>query len=224
MRLALLGPPGAGKGTQAKRLAKHFGIAHISTGDILRQQVQEGTELGQQAHAHMAAGELVADELMIRMVEERLAEADCTAGFLLDGFPRTEGQAEALDALLDRQGRSLQSVALLVVEDEEMVRRLSGRRSCGSCGAVYHTVFSPPGQDGRCDACGAPLLQREDDREETVRNRLAVYHRQTDPLATFYKKRGLLVSVNGSGPIESVSQALVEILGKVAVRSPRVLE
>lgn len=217
MRMVLLGPPGAGKGTQAKTLAEHFGIAHISTGDILRQQVKEGTELGRRAQEFMAAGALVPDDLIIRMVEGRLAEADCAGGFLLDGFPRTEAQAEALAALLERQDQGLHSVALLVVEDEELVRRLSGRRSCPGCGAVYHTVFSPPRETGRCDACGGSLVQREDDREQTVRHRLLVYHRQTQPLVEFYQERGLLVTVEGAGPIESVSRALIEVLEKAVV-------
>jgi len=223
MRMVLLGPPGAGKGTQAKRLAEHFGIAHISTGDILRRQVEQGTELGQQARELMDAGALVPDALIIRMVEERLAEADCAAGFLLDGFPRNRAQAEALEALLERREQELQAVALLVVEDEELVRRLSGRCSCPRCGAVYHAVFSPPREPGRCDTCGERLVQREDDREETVRHRLSVYHEQTRPLVEFYRERGLLVTVNGAEAIDSVFQELVEELEK-AVRSPRVLE
>lgn len=223
MRMVLLGPPGAGKGTQAKRLAEHFGIAHVSTGDILRRQVEQGTQLGQQARELMDAGALVPDALIIRMVEERLAEADCTAGFLLDGFPRNRAQAEALEALLERREQELHAVALLVVEDEELVRRLSGRCSCPRCGAVYHAVFSPPREPGRCDTCGERLVQREDDREETVRHRLSVYHEQTRPLVEFYRERGLLVTVDGAEAIDSVFQELVEELEK-AVRSPRVFE
>jgi len=219
--MVLLGPPGAGKGTQAKRLAEHFGIAHISTGDILRRQVEQGTELGRQARELMDAGALVPDALIIRMVEERLAEADCAAGFLLDGFPRNRAQAEALEALLERRGQPLHSVALLVVEDEDLVRRLSGRCSCPRCGAVYNAGSSPPREPGRCDTCGERLVQRDDDREETVRHRLGVYHEQTRPLVEFYRERGLLVTVDGAEAIDSVFQELVEELEK-AVRSSRV--
>jgi len=216
MRLILLGPPGAGKGTQAKVLAERCKIAHISTGDILRQAIQDGTELGRQAHGFMAAGELVPDDLIIRMVEHRIAEPDCPGGFLLDGFPRTVGQANALQEMLRQREISLDAVLLLTVEDEMLVQRLSGRRTCSKCGAVYHLVYSPPKRPGGCDRCGGErvLEQREDDREETVRNRLVVYHKQTGPLIEYYKKQGKLKTVDGSGEIDSVSKALFEALGR----------
>lgn len=212
MRLVLLGPPGAGKGTQAKFLAQRYNIAHVSTGNILRQEVQEGTDLGRQAETFMTAGNLVPDHLIIRMVEKRIAEPDCRSGFLLDGFPRTVAQADALGGMFDRLGLQLDAVLLITVEDESLVRRLSGRRWCSRCGAVYHLEFSAPKQDGRCDQCAGDLVQREDDREETVRNRLLVYHKQTGPLIEYYRSRNLLRAIDGTGSIEAVTQRMEEIL------------
>ncbi len=218
MRLILLGPPGAGKGTQAKNLVDHCGIAHISTGDLLRKAVADGTSLGQAAHRFMKAGELVPDDLIIRMVEDRIAEADCAEGFLLDGFPRTVPQADALGEMLKRKGLKIDVVLLLVVDDDDLVRRLSGRRSCSQCGAVYNLVFSPPKREGICDACGSEaLIQREDDRESTVRNRLKVYHNQTGPLIDYYEALGLLKSVDGGGKIETITAQLIKALNSAAV-------
>lgn len=218
MRLILLGPPGAGKGTQAKNLVDHCGIAHISTGDLLRRAVAEGTPLGQEAHRFMKAGELVPDDLIIQMVEDRIAEADCSKGFLLDGFPRTVPQADALEGMLKRKGLKIDLVLLLLVDDDDLVRRLSGRRSCSQCGAVYHLVFSPPKREGVCDACGGEaLIQREDDKEATVRNRLKVYHNQTGPLIDYYKAEDLLKTVDGGGKIEAITAQLIAAVDSAAI-------
>ena len=213
MRLILLGPPGAGKGTQAKNLVEHCGIAHISTGDLLRKAVADGTELGKSAQQYMNAGELVPDDLIIKMVEERTAETDCSEGFLLDGFPRTVAQADALGEMLEAKQQKIDLVLLLIVDDDDLVGRLTGRRTCSKCGAVYHLIFSPPKQEGVCDSCGAEALtQRDDDTEATVRNRLSVYHNQTGPLINYYKEKRLLKSIDGSGSIDAVSQQMVEAL------------
>lgn len=198
MRVIFIGPPGAGKGTQAEVISRDQGIAHISTGDILRKNVAEGTELGKAAREFMDAGKLVPDDIIIGMMEKRLAEKDCLKGFILDGFPRTVPQAKALDALLDRMGIALDGVILFEAPDEVVVRRLSGRRVCRSCGAIYNVRSKPPGEDDRCDKCGGELYQRDDDREEVVRNRLEVYKEQTAPLIGYYREKGLLVEVDAS--------------------------
>jgi adenylate kinase len=198
LNLILLGPPGAGKGTQAERLRDDFGIPHISTGDILRAQVTEGTELGRQAKHYMDAGELVPDDVIIGMITERIAEGDARDGFLLDGFPRNRQQAEALNDALERLDRRLTSVLLIEVPDEEVVRRLAGRRVCiKNPSHIYHVDFDPPKHEGVCDQDGARLIQRDDDKEETIRRRLEVYHSQTEPLVDFYDEAGLLRRFDG---------------------------
>jgi adenylate kinase len=198
LNLILLGPPGAGKGTQAERLHEDFGIPHISTGDILRAQVAEGTELGTQAKRYMDGGELVPDEVIIGMITERIAEGDARDGFLLDGFPRNEHQAEALDEALSTLARRLSSVLLIEVPDEEVVRRLAGRRVCvKNPSHIYHVDFDPPKHEGVCDQDGARLIQRDDDKEETIRRRLEVYHSQTEPLVDHYDHAGLLRRFDG---------------------------
>ncbi len=214
MRLVLVGPPGAGKGTQAAMLAARFGIAHVSTGVMLRQAVQERTPLGQQARRYMDRGELVPDQVMVGIVGERIEAADAETGFVLDGFPRTIPQAEGLAAILARDGRPLDAVVNLVVPDEVVVRRLAGRRVCSGCGANYHVAYDRPRVAGRCDRCGGQLVQREDDREETVRRRLEVHNRQTEPLVSYYREQGLLREVPGTGSPEAVQAAIVEALGQ----------
>jgi adenylate kinase len=195
--LILLGPPGAGKGTQAERLQADFGLAHISTGDMLRAQVAQGTELGREAEKYMNAGELVPDEVILGMIGRRIAEQDAREGFLLDGFPRNTSQADALAATLADSGRRLTGVLLIDVPDEEVVRRLAGRRVCLKSGHVYHVEFDPPKREGVCDQDGSRLIQREDDREETIRRRLEVYGRETAPLIDYYEAAGLLRRFDG---------------------------
>jgi adenylate kinase len=199
LNVVLLGAPGSGKGTQAERIAPAFGLPHISTGDMLRAAVARGADLGLAAKRHMDAGELVPDEVVVGIIRDRLAEDDAGGGFLLDGFPRTLEQAGALDAMLAQSGRALTDVLLFDVPEEELVRRLSGRRTCRSCGKGYHLVFDPPDVDGVCDKCGGELFQRDDDNEATVRKRLAVYGRQTEPLVGYYADHGLLETVYGGG-------------------------
>lgn len=213
MRLILFGPPGAGKGTQAQLLSSRLGVPQIATGDILREAVREGTELGRLAKQYMDRGELVPDDVVIGIVEERLRRPDCARGFILDGFPRTIKQAEALDEILARMGVKLDAVINLEVDEEEVVRRLANRRTCRSCGAVYHLIFNPPRREGVCDRCGGPLYQRDDDREETVRNRLKVYREQTQPLLRYYEERGLLRNVNGNLSIEEVFNGILRAIG-----------
>ena len=197
LNLILLGPPGAGKGTQAERLVEDFPVAYIATGDILRQAVREGTELGRKAKQYMDAGELVPDDVIIGVILEAIKSPEARDGFLLDGFPRTPAQAEALDRALEQLGRRLTAVLYIDVPDEEIVRRLSGRRISKS-GRVYHVEFDPPKHEGRCDVDGSPLIQRDDDKPETIRKRLAVYHEQTEPLIHHYEERGLLRRVDGT--------------------------
>jgi adenylate kinase len=213
LRVVFLGPPGSGKGTQAARLAAAAGVPHIATGDIFRRHVQEGTPLGVTARRYMDRGENVPDDLTIAMVRERLAEPDASAGFVLDGFPRTLPQAEALDALLAELGQALGHAVYLRVDDEEVVGRLSGRRTCPSCGAVYHLKSQPPRRPDRCDACGAELRQRDDDREEVVRRRLAVYRAQTLPLLPYYAAQGKLREIDGHRPVEAVAAAVRAAVG-----------
>jgi adenylate kinase len=198
MNLILLGPPGAGKGTQAARLTEDFGLPHIATGDILRQAVAEGTELGRRASRYMDAGELVPDQVIIGVILERLEDPDARDGFLLDGFPRTLEQAQALAGELEKLDRRLTATLLIEVPDDEVVRRLSGRRVSRKTGRVYHVEFDPPKHEGRCDIDGSQLIQRKDDAEETVRRRLAVYHGQTAPLIDYYDDRGLLRRFDGT--------------------------
>ena len=214
LNLVLLGAPGSGKGTQAERIAPAFGLPHISTGDILRAAVKAGTELGATAKRFMDSGELVPDDVVIGIIRERLAEPDAARGFMLDGFPRTLEQAVALDGMLEDAGRSLTTVLLIDVPEEELVQRLAGRRACRSCGRGYNVVFDPPKVEGVCDACGGELFQRDDDNEATVRNRLSVYRRQTEPLVDYYRGKGILATVYGGGRVPDEVYADVErVLG-----------
>ncbi|HHP50894.1 MAG TPA: adenylate kinase [Moorella mulderi] len=213
MRLILLGPPGAGKGTQASVLSGLLGVPHISTGDIFRRAIQEGTPLGKKVEAYLKSGGLVPDELTVEIVKERLSQPDCQRGFLLDGFPRTIPQAQALDAWLEARGEKLDAVINLQVSEEELMARLTGRRICPQCGATYHLKYDPPQRDEICDRCGSPLIQREDDRPETVSKRLATYRQQTQPLINYYKERNLLKGVDGNGDIQEVTQSIIQMLG-----------
>jgi adenylate kinase len=208
MKLILLGPPGAGKGTQAKMLTEQFGIPQIATGDILRAALQAGTPLGVKAKSYMDAGALVPDEVVIGIVRERLQQGDCQAGFILDGFPRTVAQADALQATLVELGRQLDRVVSLKVNADELVERLIGRRTCRGCGRGYHVRFEPPRAADRCDACGGELFQRDDDREETIRKRLTVYDQQTAPLIDYYRSAGLLTELDGMLPIPVVQEQM----------------
>jgi adenylate kinase len=212
MRLVLVGPPGAGKGTQAQFIASHFAVPKISTGDIFRANVSEGTRLGLEARKFMDAGDLVPDEVTIAMVQDRLKQDDATEGFLLDGFPRTVHQAVVLDDTLSGQGTAVTVVLELVVDDDEVVRRLSGRRTCRQCGHVWHVDFDPPTKPDACDRCGGELFQRDDDREGTIRHRLEVYADQTSPLIGYYGDRGLLRGVDATGPVEDVTERAINAL------------
>jgi adenylate kinase len=212
VRVVLVGPPGAGKGTQAQFIASHLSIPTISTGEIFRSNVSTGTELGRAAKAYMDRGDLVPDELTIAMVASRIQEDDAHAGFLLDGFPRNVPQAETLKKMLAEWDTRLDLVLELVVEDDEVVRRLSGRRTCRRCGHVWHVLFDPPTRSERCDDCGGELFQRDDDREETIRHRLDVYQQQTQPLITFYADEGILLGVDATGPVEEVTDRALSAL------------
>lgn len=212
MNIVFLGPPGAGKGTQAKILIEKYGIPQISTGDMLREHRAKGTELGKKAQEYMDKGQLVPDEIILGMVKERLAQSDCAKGFILDGFPRTVAQAEALDKILSEMNKKLDFALALVVPDELLVERLTGRRTCKNCGMMFHVKYKPPKVEGKCDACGGELYQRPDDNEETVRNRLKVYHESTAPLIDYYKKKGILKEIDGSKSIEEITAQLISIL------------
>jgi adenylate kinase len=214
MRLVLLGPPGSGKGTQAARLAEALGVPRISTGDILRRNVAQGTELGKKAKTYMEAGQLVPDDLVIAMTAERLKEPDARKGFILDGFPRTIAQADALAKLTP-----LDAVVNLFLEPEELVKRSAGRRICPNCDAVYHVASNPPKKAGICDKCGSALVTRPDDREDVVRTRIETYERQTAPLIQYYKERGLLREVYASGVIDEISQRVQEALSSESPRA-----
>lgn len=207
-RIVFLGPPGSGKGTQAQRLAEFLRVPVISTGDLLRTEMAEGTPLGTQAKEFMHRGALVPDPLVREILERRLDQPDCERGFILDGFPRTLAQARALEALLAAQGRPLEAVFDLEVADAVLIERFSGRRVCPHCGQVYHLQTRPPRREGTCDQCGHPLRQRADDTPETVRTRLQVYHQATEPLIHFYTERGLLHRIDGSGDIDRIQQAI----------------
>jgi adenylate kinase len=215
MKLILLGPPGAGKGTQAKMLTDRFGIPQISTGDILRSAVKEGTPMGVKAKAFMDAGGLVPDEVVVGIVRERLQRGDCAGGFILDGFPRTVAQADALKETLQQLGKNLDAVISLEVDVEALVERLTGRRTCKACGRGYHVKFDPPKVAGTCDICGGELIQRDDDKEETIRKRLEVYHQQTAPLVAYYRTDSLLTSVDGMREIDTVQQQILSALAAV---------
>ena len=214
MRLLIMGPPGAGKGTQAQHIATRYSIPAISTGDIFRANVSAGTPLGQEAKRYMDAGKLVPDEVTINMVRDRLAEPDASEGFLLDGFPRTTPQAAALDKLLADLGTALDLVLELVVDDDEVIRRLSGRRTCRGCGKIWHVEFDATLREGICDRCGAELFQRDDDKPETVRHRLQVYREQTSPLSGFYEREGLLARIDAIGTVEEVTERALRALGR----------
>ncbi|MCI8891228.1 MAG: adenylate kinase [Eubacterium sp.] len=213
MKIIMLGAPGAGKGTQAKRIAEKYTIPHISTGDIFRANIKNGTELGKKAKEYMDQGLLVPDELTCDLVMDRIQQDDCKNGFVLDGFPRTIPQAEALDEALTKIGQKMDYAIDVDVPDENIVNRMGGRRACLSCGATYHVEFNPTKAEGVCDACGAQTVLRDDDKPETVQKRLTVYHDQTQPLIDYYKNQGILKSVDGTQPMEAVFQAIIGILG-----------
>ena len=212
MHILLMGPPGAGKGTQAANLVKEFGIPHISTGDMFRAAVKEGTELGLQAKACMDAGKLVPDEVTIGIVKERLAKPDCKKGFILDGFPRTVEQADALTGILKELGLSLTAALNITVPAADLIERAVGRRICKKCGATYHVKFNPPQKAGVCDTCAGDLYQRADDSEETMKNRLSVYEAQTKPLIAYYEKAGVYKEIDGRQAIDDVKAAMLAAL------------
>jgi adenylate kinase len=212
VRLVLVGPPGAGKGTQAQHIAAARSVPAISTGDIFRANVSQGTELGTLAKSYMDAGDLVPDEVTVEMVRHRLAEDDAVKGFLLDGFPRNVPQAEVLEGMLADMGNKLDIVLELVVDDDEVVRRLSGRRTCRVCGTNWHVDFDPPTVEGVCDRDGGELFQRDDDKSGTVRHRLDVYAKQTAPLVSFYATRGILIGIDATGPVDDVTERALEAL------------
>ena len=212
-RVVLLGPPGAGKGTQAKLLQEKFAACQVSTGDILRKAVAEQTALGKEASDYINHGALVPDSVIVNLVVERLREKDCEPGFILDGFPRTIPQAESLDAILKKMGLNLNCVLSVQVPEEIIIERLAGRRTCKNCGALSHMVFNPQKRAGVCDRCGGELYQRDDDREETVANRLKVYDSQTAPLISYYRERGLLSEIDGVGEIDEIRSRVTQALG-----------
>ena len=214
MKIIMLGAPGAGKGTQAKKIAAKYAIPHISTGDIFRANIKNNTELGQKAKTYMDKGELVPDELVVDLIMDRFKEADCANGYVLDGFPRTIPQAEALDKALSANGESVDYAVNVEVPDENIINRMSGRRACVGCGATYHIQFNPTKVEGICDACGEKLILRDDDKPETVKKRLDVYHQQTQPLIDYYKNAEVLAEVDGTQPMDAVFQGIVEILGE----------
>lgn len=216
MNLVLMGLPGAGKGTQAEKIVEKYGIPHISTGDMFRAAMKEGTSLGLKAKSYMDKGELVPDDVTIGIVRERLGKADCEKGFLLDGFPRTVAQAEALEEILDELKRPIDAVLSIDVDQDQLMARLTGRRICKDCGSTYHVVYNPPKQEGVCDKCGGELYQRADDNEETVSNRLEVNLKQAKPLLDFYEEKGYLKTIDGDQEINQVFADIESILGGIA--------
>ena len=213
MKIIMLGAPGAGKGTQAKMIAEKYNIPHISTGDIFRANIKNGTELGKKAKSYMDKGQLVPDELTLDLIMDRFKEDDCKNGYVLDGFPRTIPQAEALDAALKANGEKVDFAIEVDVPDENIVKRMGGRRACVNCGATYHIVYSPTKVEGKCDKCGEELIVRDDDKPETVLSRLEVYHNQTQPLIDYYNEQGILKTVDGTVDMKDVFKAIVDILG-----------
>jgi len=213
LRLILLGPPGAGKGTQAARICQKYGIPHISTGDIFRKHIKEGTDFGKKAQEYMNRGELVPDDLVLEIAEARLMEEDCRSGFLLDGFPRTVRQAEQLDRFLNEKNLSIDKVLDIDVDKEALMTRLIGRRVCRNCGATYHVITMPPEKEGVCDICGGELYQRSDDTAATVENRIEVYTAQTMPLIEYYKNLGKIARIDGGAELEDVFKDIVRVLG-----------
>jgi adenylate kinase len=213
VKLVLLGAPGAGKGTQAKKLIEKYSIPQISTGDLLRAAVAAETELGKKAKSYMDKGELVPDSVVLGMVEERLKQNDCQQGYILDGFPRNRAQAEALDEMLKSVGMELDAALSIDVPLEDLMKRLTGRRTCKNCGQMYNVYFSAPKKEGICDKCGGELYQRDDDKEETIRKRLEVYNEQTAPLIDYYRDKGILKSVNGTGSIDDIFANILSVLG-----------
>lgn len=212
MNLILLGPPGAGKGTQSRRLSDKLKIPQISTGDLLRAARTAKTPLGLQAESYMTSGKLVPDDLVVSMIRERMQQPDCRKGYILDGFPRTVGQAEALEKMLIVSQSGMDHVVNLFVAEEELVKRLSGRRQCRKCGENFHTSFLPSRKDGFCDRCGGELFQRDDDREEVIRNRLSVYGKQTAPLIEYYRKQGLLREIRGVGTVDEIFETMLKVV------------
>lgn len=215
VRVLLLGPPGAGKGTQARFLEERYGACRLSTGDILRQAVSDQTPLGKKAKAYMDKGSLVPDDVMVELVAERLRARDCYGGFILDGFPRTVAQAEALDLMLGDMGSTIDCALNIRVPRQMILQRLAGRRTCSRCGTLYHVLFDPPRREGFCGRCGARLYQREDDREETVAHRLDVYETQAAPLIDYYRKKGLLQEIDGVGRVEEIQSRALRALGQM---------
>jgi adenylate kinase len=214
MNIILLGPPGAGKGTQAKKIAETYSLPHISTGDILRENINNNTKLGLNAKSFMSRGELVPDNLLIMIIKERLSRDDCMKGFLLDGYPRTIPQADALQMILTESNKKIDAVLNIAVDDQELIKRLSGRRVC-SCGTSYHVVFNPPEKEGICNSCKGKLYHRDDDKAEAIRNRLDVYKKQTQPLIDFYKKKGILQNINGAKDISEIYEDIKKILERL---------
>jgi adenylate kinase len=214
MRVIFLGPPGVGKGTQAEFIAQKYHVPKLSTGDLLRESVERETSLGKKAKSFMERGELVPDEVVIGLVKEKLASPECRNGFLLDGFPRTVNQADELSAMLEGKGELLDHVVYFSLSHSEIVKRISGRRSCPQCKAVYHLESIPPNKEGMCDVCGMALIQRSDDKPETIESRLAVYFEQTEPLIQYYKDRSILLELDGSGPVTAVQERLVKLLSQ----------
>jgi adenylate kinase len=214
MNVILLGPPGSGKGTQAQKIGEQCHIPQISTGDILRGAVKEQTPLGVEAQGYMDQGRLVPDEVVVGIVQERLMASDCNGGFILDGFPRTLPQAEALDVTLGEMKREIDHVISIEVDNEELLKRLTGRRTCRTCGAMFHLMFNPPKKDGICNQCGGELYQRDDDQEATIRARLQVYEDQTAPLIAYYRNKGLLRTIDGVGAIEEIFREIVKAIGE----------
>ncbi len=214
MKIIMLGAPGAGKGTQAKMIAEKYSVPHVSTGDIFRANIKEGTELGKEVKSYMDQGLLVPDELTVRILLDRVSREDCKNGYILDGFPRTIPQAEVLEQELAKREEAIDFAIDVEVPDEEIIGRMTGRRACASCGATYHVVHIPPRQEGICDACGKELILRDDDKLETVKKRLAVYHEQTQPLIEFYTEKGILRTIDGTAPMQEVFTVIETILGE----------